>query len=117
MQQKAFASIELFIGFMLSPLSWWNDLLINIPLSYVFSFPFSLVSPRLFIPSFIAGYFLTNVLGFVLMHRGTRRFRNEAMGYNAKTLKKEVLISGAYCLLILILAIFGIIKPPTEFMH
>ena len=37
-------------GFILSPLSWWNDLLVNIPLAYLFSLPFSILDESLFLP-------------------------------------------------------------------
>jgi hypothetical protein len=58
------------IGYILSPLSWWNDMVVNIPLAYLFSIPFSLISEWLFMPSFVLGYWLTNLLGFILMHKG-----------------------------------------------
>lgn len=32
-----------FIGFMLSPLSWWNDLFVNVPLALGFAWLVSLV--------------------------------------------------------------------------
>jgi len=59
-----------FIGFLLSPLSWWNDLFINIPLAYLFALPFSLLSEQLFFPAMIVGYWITNVVGLLLMHYG-----------------------------------------------
>lgn len=58
------------VGYILSPLSWWNDVVVNIPLAYLFSIPFSLLSERLFMPTFVLGYWLTNLLGFILMHKG-----------------------------------------------
>ena len=46
----------LTVGFILSPLSWWNDAVVNIPISYLLSLPFSLVDERLYLPAFIAIY-------------------------------------------------------------
>lgn len=68
-----------FIGYMLSPLSWWNDMLINIPLAFGFAYligllisPFVSVHLYLFLGLMAVGYFLTNVLGFLLMQHGAR---------------------------------------------
>ena len=58
------------IGYILSPLSWWNDLFINIPLAYLFASLVSLASCRLFAPGMVVGYWLTNVIGLFMLHRG-----------------------------------------------
>ena len=70
MKHKIKGGILATIGYILSPLSWWNDLLINIPLAYAFAFPFGFVSRSLFLPMMIFGYWITNVVGFMLMHYG-----------------------------------------------
>jgi hypothetical protein len=44
------------LGYLLSPASWYNDLFINIPLAYLFAFPFGLISEKLFMPFMIVGY-------------------------------------------------------------
>src|SRR5437762_7345774 len=62
-----------FIGFMLSPLSWWNDLFVNVPLAIGFGWLVAFVYRPAFEPAVILGYWLTNVLGFVLMQRGAQR--------------------------------------------
>lgn len=61
------------IGFILSPLSWWNDLLVNIPLAYLLAWPLGRISEKLFIPALVIGYWITNVAGFMLMHIGFKR--------------------------------------------
>ncbi len=58
------------LGYMLSPLSWWNDLFFNLPIAYLFAYCFSWLIPGSFIPLAIAGYWLSNVLGFVFMQWG-----------------------------------------------
>lgn len=60
------------IGYTLSPLSWWNDLFVNVPLAYVISIPFSMLNQRLFLPSFVIAYWVTNVAGLLLLHAGVR---------------------------------------------
>ena len=32
-KRKAYGGLLGFIGFLLSPLSWWNDLFVNVPLA------------------------------------------------------------------------------------
>jgi len=115
MNSKLKATVLVTIGFLLSPLSWWNDIIINIPLAYIFSFPFSLISRNLFLPSFILGYFLTNVLGFILMHKGVDTFTDKKTNKN-KELIKDVLISLIYVAIILILVLTGVLKAPTEYL-
>jgi hypothetical protein len=58
------------IGFVLSPLSWWNDVVVNVPLAYLFAWPFSAWDERLYVPAFVLGYWLTNIAGLVLLHKG-----------------------------------------------
>ncbi|MCF7798518.1 hypothetical protein K9M74_01300 [Candidatus Woesearchaeota archaeon] len=100
------------VGFALSPLSWWNDLFVNIPLAYVFSLPFSLISKKLFIPSFVVGYLLTNILGFYLMHRGFKKILNSPSG--RKEFRRDIIIAFLYTLLIIILGLTGVIKAPVD---
>jgi len=108
--------VSLFaLGFILSPLSWWNDLFVNIPLAYIFSLPFSMISRSLFLPSFVLGYFLTNILGFLLMHHGISR------GLLSKKiikrdLKRDIIISLIYTVIIILLVVMGILKSPMEYL-
>lgn len=99
------------IGFILSPLSWWNDLLVNIPLAYGFALLFGFISKSLFWPALIIGYWLTNVIGFLLMHHGLRHVMTKAKERN---FKKEVwnstLISLGYTAIIIIAIKLGWLK-------
>lgn len=58
------------IGYMLSPLSWWNDLFFNLPIALVFGYGVSWVNPHWFLPGTIVGYWLSNVVGMVMMQFG-----------------------------------------------
>src|SRR5262245_28413287 len=62
-----------FIGFMLSPLSWWNDAFVNLPLALGFGWLVARFYKPAFEPAVIVGYWLTNVLGFVLLHKGIQK--------------------------------------------
>ncbi|PSN17593.1 hypothetical protein C7271_16945 [filamentous cyanobacterium CCP5] len=58
------------LGYMLSPLSWWNDLFFNLPIAYGFAYGVTWWYPDWFGPAIVLGYWLSNVLGFVLMQWG-----------------------------------------------
>lgn len=100
------------IGFLLSPLSWWNDLFINIPLAYLFAIPFGLISKSLFFPAMIIGYYITNILGIILMHQGIAQRKKD---YEKPNLAKTIIVMTAYTLLIVLLIYFNIIQFPTEY--
>jgi len=102
------------IGYILSPLSWWNDAIVNLPLAYAFSVPFSYISEQLYMPSFVLGYWLTNLLGFILMHQGaTNMFRKK---HKQTSLLKVVLISTIYTLLIIALVYNNWLDSPTAYL-
>lgn len=58
------------IGYMLSPLSWWNDLFFNLPIALAVGYGVSWLNPHWFLPGTIIGYWLSNVLGMVMMQFG-----------------------------------------------
>lgn len=55
---------------MLSPLSWWNDLFFNLPIAYGFAYGVSWWHSEWFLPATIVGYWLSNILGFLMMQWG-----------------------------------------------
>ncbi len=100
------------IGFMLSPLSWWNDAFVNLPLAAGFGWLVALAYPPAFEVSVIVGYWLTNVLGFVLLHKGaTRLLSDEERRYSWRELRKDLAISLAYTALIVLLVQLKILQP------
>ena len=102
------------IGFILSPLTWWNDLVVNVPLAYLIATPFSLISEKLFLPGFVVGYWLTNLLGFLLMHWGGRGLiKNQR---TQLTIKHSLLISSIYTLIIIVMVLLGWLAPPSKYL-
>ena len=102
-------------GFILSPLTWWNDLFVNIPLAYLFSIPFTFINENLFLASFITGYWLTNLLGFLLMHMG-----GEGLIYQKKPtigIRRSLLISLLYSIIVICMVVLGWLAPPTEYLQ
>ena len=105
------------VGYLLSPLSWWNDLFFNLPIAYFFGYGCSLFSKDLLIPCAVAGYWLSNVLGILLMQTGAldmvqnstppRNFKQELlMGIGSSTI---------YTLVILGLVHFKVLNTPDLF--
>lgn len=113
-RERIVPGIKLVVGYILSPLSWWNDLVINVPLAYAFSYPFSLLGERWFLPAFVLGYWLTNLAGFYLLHKGvlglTRR-RRESRHWRA-----GIAASLVYTLALVVLVQFDLIPPPAELL-
>ncbi|MCX8014994.1 MAG: hypothetical protein N2748_03145 [candidate division WOR-3 bacterium] len=103
--------ILLTIGFLLSPLSWWNDTFINLPIAYLIGVLFGIISKRLFLPATVVGYWLTNIVGLILMHAGTQKiFTNQGKAKNI--ILRQILISLAYTALIIVLVVLKILKSP-----
>jgi hypothetical protein len=111
-QTKTKGGILAFVGFMLSPLSWWNDAFVNLPLALAFGWLVALAYKPAFEPAVVVGYWLTNVLGFVLMHKGGQNILSPVEGkYSRRDLFRDVLVSLAYTLLIVALLKSGILQP------
>jgi hypothetical protein len=104
------------VGFILSPLSWWNDLFVNIPLAYLFAIPFGFISEKYFLPAMIVGYWITNIVGFILLHYGlVGMFQKEKKKYSRTQLLKDFLISIVYTIIVVLLVHFEILRLPTEY--
>jgi len=98
-----------FLGWLLSPLSWWNDIFVNIPIAWVIASMVKLLFPEAFTMAFLLSYWATNFLGIWLMFYGTKRARSK------KISRREILISLAcsilYMLIIVALIKLEILKP------
>ena len=104
------------IGYILSPLSWWNDAFVNLPLAYAFGFLCALFGREFFLPATIFGYWLSNIAGFILMHHGLRDALQERRPYNRKELVRYLLISLAYTLLVVCLIRTGWMPSPAALL-
>jgi len=103
-------------GYLLSPLSWWNDAIINVPLALAFAWVVSLFYKPAFEASVILGYWLTNVAGFVLMHKGGQQLlSNEEKKYSWKAFARDIVISLLYTGLIVLLVKMKIFQPAQDY--
>jgi len=111
-KRKVTGGVLAFIGFMLSPLSWWNDLFVNVPLALAFAWLVSWFYKPAFGTSLVVGYWLTNVLGLILMHKGAQKLVSETQRrYSRRDLLRDVGISLFYTALIVALVKLGILQP------
>jgi len=108
------AVLLLAIGWLLSPLCWWNDLVINLPLAWGFARVLHLWHAEWFSAGLVIGYWLSNVLGVVLMQCGALTvFQGEE---GEQTRRRDLLISLAtstlYTAAIMLLVKTGLLPTP-----
>lgn len=115
--KKIRGGLLLAIGYLLSPLCWWNDIFFNLPIAYAFGYIFSWLSPDLLFPCTIVGYWLSNIAGILLMQLGTLDVFTDKP--KEKNLKKELLTglvsSTAFTIVVVALIHFNVLDTPDFF--
>lgn len=115
MGSKLSGSIIVTVGYILSPLSWWNDPFVNIPIAYLVGLLAGLISPRAFSGAMIAGYWATNIAGLVLLQRGSVDLLAPAKGRTGRAvLVMNLVVSIAYTGVILLLIHVGVLRFPKK---
>lgn len=107
MLKKIISTAIVVLGYLLSPLCWWNDLVFNLPIAYGFGWLGSLVSSQWFIPCSIVGYWLTNLIGIFMMQWGAIALIKDPLKEN--NLKKDILM-GVASSTVYTLVIVGLFK-------
>jgi hypothetical protein len=129
MKKKLQGGLLVTAGYILSPLSWWNDLFINIPIAWVFAFPFGFIHQKLFVPMLILGYWVTNIAGFMMMHYGVKKGfispvqegyktdseDNQKPVYTKRDFIKDFTISVLYTLVVIFFVQMGWLKFPLKY--
>src|SRR5258708_7854722 len=116
-KQRVAGGVVAFIGFMLSPLSWWNDLFVNVPIALVFAWVISFFYKPAFQASLVLGYWLTNIVGLILMHKGGQKMISDKHSpYSRRDLLRDIGISLLYTAVILALLKLGILKPIDSYL-
>lgn len=102
------------IGYLLSPLCWWNDLIFNLPIAYGFGRLIACLHADFFLPAAMIGYWLSNLLGILLMQFGAKKLiAGEQQQRNwQKDLRNGLLSSTVYTLVILALIHFQVLEMP-----
>jgi hypothetical protein len=98
------------VGFLLSPLSWWNGIFVNVPLAYIVAWPIGKIHSEAFLPAFGIAYFGTNVLGMILMQKGIGKMaKGDLHKYTRKNFIKDLKISLAYTIALVVLVKIGLV--------
>ena len=100
------------IGFALSPISWWNDAVVNLPIAYLAAQLVAMLDQRLFLFAFVGTYWATNLIGLLSMHVSARKLLRQTE--QRISLRRFFLISLVYTLLIVALAQFKWIQSPLN---
>ena len=115
-KRKAKGGVLATLGYLLSPLSWWNDAVINLPIAYAFAYLAAYISKDLFLPALVIGYWITNILGLMLLHWGASdmfsKKDREGKWHSKRDLLKDILVSVFYTIVVVILVTEGILKAP-----
>lgn len=83
--QKLRGGSLMIVGWLLSPLCWWNDLFFNLPVAYGFGWLCSQVTDNWLLPGTVIGYWLSNVVGILFMQFGAVDvFQDQATDRNFK---------------------------------
>ena len=106
------------VGYLLSPLSWWNDLYLNFPIAYCLAWLVSLIDKQFFTVALIGFYWLTNIVGLMLLHKslapaaanGTLPIKKRW-----KTILTDLAISLVYTGIIVLFIHWGLLKLPQEY--
>ena len=113
MLQKLRGSLFVGIGYMLSPLSWWNDVFFNLPIALLFAYLISWIKPDWFFQFTVIGYWLSNVLGIAMMQMGAMdMFFDE----EKRNLKRDLVLgfggSTVYTIVVASLVYFHVLEVP-----
>ncbi len=85
---KLWNGFLLGFGYLLSPLSWWNDLVFNLPIAYGFAWVVTWGHRQWLVPGVILGYWLSNLVGILMTQWGARA---ALQGDRPRNLKQELL--------------------------
>lgn len=111
--KKLWAGLLIGLGYMLSPLSWWNDLIFNLPIALVFGYSISWIHQDWLLPGTLVGYWFSNLLGILMMQFGaTDLLRSN----QPRSLKQDLIVglggSTLYTVIIVALVFFHVLEIP-----
>ena len=102
------------VGYMLSPLSWWNDVFFNLPIAIAFGYIVSWPYPGWLVPGTLAGYWLSNVDGMVMMQFGATDI---LLANEQRNARRDLLIgfgsSTLYTLAVVALVYWHVLEVPA----
>jgi hypothetical protein len=108
-QKRAWHIFVAFVGWMLSPATWWNDAFVNIPIAYFLASVVSWVWPESFRVGLIVFYVGTNILGSWLLYLGGRELIKPVIKPPRQWLQIVLII--IYCAAMSVLVLKDIVRP------
>lgn len=111
--RRAAGTVLFLAGYLLSPLTWWNDAFVNLPIAWAAASAASWIAPALFTPALVLAYWATNLLGLLLM--GAGGVEAAGRGYPRRPWRTLLFGSAAYTILILLLIWLGWVRPLPAF--
>ncbi len=99
-----------FIGWLLSPLTFWNDTFVNIPISYLLASLAIRVIRADFLFLVLIFYWLSNGVGILMMYTSGKSIMRDKSG-RLKALVIFLITVVIYSVIIIILNRTGILKP------
>lgn len=110
MIKKIFYRTIFFIGWLLSPFTFWNDAFINIPLSYALASVLVRFIAVKFLFLVLISYWLSNLIGIIMMYISERSIIQEGKKPILeffKLLATLIIYSG----ILILLERLGVLKP------
>ena len=99
-----------FIGWILSPFTFWNDSFVNIPISYISANIVIRYFRVDFLITVLAFYWLTNALGILIMYVGGKELVGKGKSLTGEALKLGIAII-VYSVILIMLNRIGILRP------
>jgi hypothetical protein len=108
-----------FLGYLLSPVSWWNNIIINIPLAYLFASLIAIVryDPELFNMCFIGIYFLINIVGLIILNCCVHTPLQKRYGWDKESIVGGLIMVIIYSIILIILLFLDVIRIPYEYFR
>ena len=99
-----------FVGWILSPLTFWNDAFVNIPISYVAaSLLVHFVHSR-FVMLMLVCYWLSNIVGLLMMYASGKAIISTGKGIIRELVALFITVV-IYSVILILLGKTGILKP------
>ena len=104
-----FSAVVFAMGFILSPFTWWNDLVVNLPIAWFLT---SFFPHAWFKPAFIVSYWVTNIAGLMMMYFSKDIITHKKIEpLSRNTFAKLLLITTLFTLIFWLLMVVRIIRP------
>jgi hypothetical protein len=119
LKEKIHGSIMATAGYLLSPLSWWNDLYVNVPIAYGLAWMVSSITDKRYFGVLVVFfYWLSNLAGLLLLHKGVALVvkDNDQVSQLRKRVMLDILLSLAYSAILALLVYAGILKHPEDYL-